>query len=815
MVLYSIIGLLTAFAGINEENDTLRNMELDEVNIVSTLKESGTLRQQPASVMHVGGERLWNQGVTDLKGMGTMMPNFYMPDYGTKQTSAIYVRGIGSRIGTPAIGLYVDNVAYYEKSSFDFSFLDVESIDLLRGPQSTLYGRNTMGGVIKVKTRNPFDYQGTEIKLGFSSKNYGRKIYLTNYGRLSDKLSFSIGGFYDGNNGIFRNSVSGDKIDKLSSGGGKLRVIFKNNDKLTIDFSSGYEYSDEGAYPYYYKGTVDATSEQHEALIDKISSNLQSFYRRGLFNASVNLEYKTQDIVLNSVTSYQNITDNMFMDQDFISDDIYSLGQKQKINTLSEEMILKNHNDDGLYQWLTGMNVFYQSQNIIAPVAFRKDGLAWINAMANAQAQTHLPHISMGTMGLDFQFSDYIKGNQLVFDDDFDTPTMGMALFHQSTIKSLFGVEGLSGFLGVRLDYEKMWMKYNSWYDFTHTYGLKGLIMMGPVQKEIDMVEENTYDKSRTVAGKLSNDYLQVLPKISVKYDFTNGNVYAAVSRGYRSGGYNAQNISEVMRSYVQTDMMHDVCDATIPVMENQKMIPQDVKQNIKGVLESLAEEKEVNIQDMCGYDPEYAWNYEVGTHLSFINHKVNVDFSAFVSNVTNLQLSRMSETGLGRMITNAGRSRSMGMEMMIRLYPLEGLNIGVASGYTNATFRDYYTVNSQKQIIDCRNNHVPFIPDFTLNTDASYTFNISHSVVKSLVVAADCSTAQGVYWDEENLHKSSSSFFFGARFGVTFNNIDLQFWGKNLTNTKSQTFWFESMGRTFEQVCKPLQIGADIRFHL
>ena len=68
-----------------------------------------------------------------------------MPDYGSKITSAVYIRGIGSRINTPAVGLYVDNIPYIDKSAFDFNFYDIERIDILRGPQGTLYGRNHDG----------------------------------------------------------------------------------------------------------------------------------------------------------------------------------------------------------------------------------------------------------------------------------------------------------------------------------------------------------------------------------------------------------------------------------------------------------------------------------------------------------------------------------------------------------------------------------------------------------------------------------------------------------------------------------------------
>lgn len=88
-----------------------------------------------------------------------------MPDYGSKLTSPVYIRGIGSKINAPSIGLYVDGIPYFEKSAFDFDFNEVDRIEVLRGPQGTLYGRNTMGGIINVYTKSPLKYEGTNVWL--------------------------------------------------------------------------------------------------------------------------------------------------------------------------------------------------------------------------------------------------------------------------------------------------------------------------------------------------------------------------------------------------------------------------------------------------------------------------------------------------------------------------------------------------------------------------------------------------------------------------------------------------------------------------
>ena len=149
-----------------EEIDTLKVIDVEEITIIGNPKETQKMRELPTGVTLLSHTQLKDNHVEDIKGLSSVVPNIFIPDYGSRLTSAVYIRGIGSRINTPAVGLYVDNVPFIDKSAFDFNYSDVERIDVLRGPQSTLYGRNTMGGLIKVHTKSPFSYQGTDLRLG-------------------------------------------------------------------------------------------------------------------------------------------------------------------------------------------------------------------------------------------------------------------------------------------------------------------------------------------------------------------------------------------------------------------------------------------------------------------------------------------------------------------------------------------------------------------------------------------------------------------------------------------------------------------------
>lgn len=795
---------LSSFVG-DDVVDSTKVVALDEVSVYSNIKEIGTLRQQPASSSHISTTRLMAAGDNGLKTIGTMAPNFFLPDYGSKQTSAIYMRGIGSRIGTPAVGLYVDNVAYYDKTAFDFSFFDVESVDVLRGPQSTLYGCNTMGGLIKVHTFNPFYHNGTYLRIGAATADVHRSVSLSHYQKLTDKFAFSVGGFYDGSNGFFRNDFTGKKVDASNSGGGRVRAIWKTTKQLTLDFNVGYEYSDEGAYPYYYTGALNG-EEQYADCIGKITSNLESRYWRGLLNASINAEYKTEAVTLNSITAYQNIKDRMFMDQDFLKSDIFSLTQKQRINNISEELLLKN-NGVKRWNWIVGVNIYHQHQKIKAPVAFRKDGVAWLSDVINENANRHMPSIEMGNMTMNLHLADTLRGAMLIGVNDINNVTAA-ALFHQSTFNDLFGVKGLTASLGFRVELEDMSMNLDAGY-FIEDYSCNLYGMLMPMNRRIDMVNFRNQFEMKEYFYHRAKSFSHVLPKASLMYSFSRGNVYATVSRGYRSGGYNVQGINDYMRSLVQSDLMRGLVQSTIPVIDEQKMIPADKKEEIKQTLNRLAENRPM--LDVL-YKPEYAWNYEVGTHLDFLDRALTADLSAFLIDVSDLQLSKMSENGLGRIITNAGRSRSIGMELSLRANPVRALRLGAAYGLTHSTFRKYSIYDDvEKEDVDCRGNHVPFVPTNTLNVDAAYTFNLKNNVLRSITIAADCSYVGKIYWDELNKYSQSSYSLLNAQLMLGFKHFNVQLWGRNLTDAKYNTFWFESMNRGFEQHGKPVQFGATI----
>jgi len=780
--------------------DSLRVVDIEEVMVIASPKENRKLREQPTSVTLLSRMDMQANQVTSIKNLTSVVPNLFIPDYGSKLTSAIYIRGIGSRINTPSVGLYVDNIPYIDKSAFDFNYNDIERIEVLRGPQGTLYGRNTMGGLIRIHTRSPFSYQGTDVQLGAGSYNrYNGSV--THYHRISDKFAFSAGGFYEHEGGFFKNVArDNERIDKVDAGGGRIRGIYLPSDNLKLDLNISYEYSDQGGYPYgLYDPETGKTAQP--------AYNDRSSYYRGLFNTGLNIEYQTSHFVLSAVTGFQDLKDRMFIDQDFSPKNIYNIEQKQKLKTLSEEIVLKSK-PGRRWQWTTGVFGFYQWLNTNGPVLFKEEG---VKDMLEANINGYFPDLSAMNMGMNLE----ITSPQLLVSGKFDTPVFNFAVYHQSTFRDIL-TKGLSATIGLRMDYEKNTMNYHSGSEIDYNFSLTSPMM--PINLSLT--------DAPLLAGKLKNDYVQLLPKFSLQYDFNSGNnIYVNVAKGYRSGGYNVQMFSDLIQSSLQNDMITNIVNNVEETLEQLAAagMPDRVIQMIKSNLPEAGEAP--NIKASTVYKPEYSWNYEIGSHLTLADSRVWLDVSAFYMDTRNQQIARFARSGMGRITVNAGKSESYGAEAALRSMITDAFGINFSYGYTHSTFKDYETQEQEesehtnedsdalREVTNYKGNYVPFVPQHTLNIGAHYTWTLSASSwLDQIRIDANYTGAGKIYWTEKNNVKQN---FYGTLNGVLSfikggGQVDL--WVRNALNEKYNTFYFESMGNGFAQKGRPVHFGVNLR---
>lgn len=784
--LYILYGLCPTLL-LAQPNDSLRVREMDEVVVVSTPKEHVLLRQQPLSSTSIGERQLEQRHVNNIKDLSANIPGLFIPNYGSRLTSSIYLRGVGSRIGTPAIGMYVDDIPLANMNSMDQDLGDADRIDVLRGPQGTLYGRNTIGGLIRIYTKNPMNYQGTDLKLGAATyNNYRARV--THYHRPTDKFAFSAGVSYEHLGGFYKNhALDGEHVDRSDDIAAHWRGILRASDRVNLDLSARYQWTRQGAYPYAEKEGDDA---------GRVAYNRRGSYLRHQLSTGLKAEHDFDRLVLSSITGFQFLRDDMYMDQDYSRQDIFSLQQKQNSKVLSEEIALKSKST-GRWKWTSGVNFQYQWLRTEAPVTFYQEGVDWLSENINRG----MPDLTSVSPSLG-RMSVTLLNDQLPMGGTFNTPTLNTGLFHQSTIEL---VKNLSLTVGARLDYEH----YRMTFDAPGNMDFNFAMLSSNPRNNIVL---NDLNAAPVLSGKTSDDHLHFLPKAALQYDFgKTGNVYASVSRGYRSGGYNVQLFSDLLQTELRRQMMSAIETGTETylngIFANNPYVPAGHVDMIMGLIRSnMPAVESPDVAKETFYKPETSWNYEIGSHLNLLDGRLKADLAAYWIETHDLQISQMAESGLGRITVNADRSRSIGMEASLSAVVTAALNVNASYGFTHATLRDS---GNESHPSDYR---VPFAPEHTMTVGADYTWH-TKGWMQDITLGAVGKGNGRIYWTRENDLSQPFYALLDARLSVRHNDLELSLWGNNLTDTHYDAFCFVATAprtRTLSQLGTPLQLGID-----
>ena len=522
---------------------------------VTAIKQGLVLRSQPVAASIVGGRAIERGRIGAVKNLSQTVPNFHAPDYGSRMTSSIYVRGLGARIDQPVIGLNIDNVPVLNKDNFDTELADAERIEVLRGPQSTLYGRNTMGGVVNVYTLSPLTYEGVRLTAEYGSGDSYR-FRASSYYKLSPDLGMAVTGYFTHTGGFFDNDCTGEKCDWERLGGGRWKTQWRNNRGVRIDNTFSFSALDQGGYPYAYAGEDIVRDGKTVIRNGQISYNDPSSYRRTTVSDGLTVRYDAAKYSVSSITSYQYSDDEMTLDQDFTPESWFTLRQARREHALTEDIVFRSH-DGRRYGWLLGAFGFYRHGVMEAPVHFKRTG---IEELIVKNANEHL--------GAIWNEEYSISADELPLYSDFRMPVYGGAVYHESNLR--LGRWRLTA--GIRFDVEHTSLAYHSRTDMDYFVSKEG---GAPAPKRISIDEGN----------RIAHTYCEVLPKVSLLYAFDEvRNLYISVAKGYKAGGFNTQMFSDILSEKLKWRMAGSQYDEA----------------------------------DLMSYEPEYSWNYELGGHFSW-----------------------------------------------------------------------------------------------------------------------------------------------------------------------------------------------------
>lgn len=220
--------------------DSSEARTLDAVTVTAR-RRTESIQDVPVAVSAFSEDDLANLQASDVTGLQGAVPNLNMVQgRGSANSVNVFIRGIGQpdalQTFDPGVGMYVDDVYYSRINGAMFSLFDIGQVEVLRGPQGTLYGKNSTGGAIKLTTKNPFDNQGgsVEMLVGDYGRNEGR-FYLS--GSLSDTVAASIAGASIRNDGYVRDPDTGRHFNNEDTKALRAKVAFAPTDSFRATLS--------------------------------------------------------------------------------------------------------------------------------------------------------------------------------------------------------------------------------------------------------------------------------------------------------------------------------------------------------------------------------------------------------------------------------------------------------------------------------------------------------------------------------------------------------------------------------------------------
>ena len=483
-------------------------LSLDEVT-VTAIKQSTDLRTQATALTVISRQEAERNQIMSVKNAADLVPNMFIPDYGSRMTSTVYVRGIGTRIDQPAVGMTIDNVPVITKENYDLELMDISRMEMMRGPQNTLYGRNTLGGLMNIYTLSPLSYQGTRALI--EGANHGSwRVGAGHYMLLKENLGLSLSAQYNSTCGEFRNQYNGKRCDWERLFSARAKIEWRSQDGWYLSNVASVAVSRQGGYPYEWAET------------GKIAYNDTCFYRRTSVMDGLTVRKDLDSFTLSSITSYQYLDDNMTLDQDFTPHDYFTLTQARREHAVTQDLIVRGHEKAEGYNWLAGASGFFRRYTMQAPVNFYDYGIEQL---------------------IEKNFNDALPDYRVTWDtrsfllgSGFTSPNWGAALYHESHYH--WGQWTLSA--GLRIDYEHARLNYHS---ETHT----GYDILHSATGELFAHGAIDIDDKAT----LNKDFFEILPNASITWHpwpGKNHTVYLAVSRGSKAGGFNTQMFSDVLQ---------------------------------------------------------------------------------------------------------------------------------------------------------------------------------------------------------------------------------------------------------------------------
>ncbi len=469
------------------ETDKAEESELEQTSIetitVTVNKIEEDLQDVPQNIMVIDEEIIKEKGITDIPDVIDEIPNMsYMPGLTPGPTNSVNFRGLTPSLFTnnfPVV-TYIDGVAYSNSGGFNASLVNVERIEVLRGPQGTLYGKDAIGAVIKIVTKEPDNEWHGNIGAEYGSYNDMEGSFNVSGPLVQEKLYIGLNARYQQDDGWITNDYTGnDEENKTERKNLGALLLYKPTDRFSAKFilsNDSYEY--HGYSGYALPGGTNA-SEFSRDDAEHVSVDKDTFGENDSLSQSLYLKYEFDSMTLTSTTTHRDSDSESVRDSDYQANnakDGLNTFTTENTETWTEELRASSNNTEG-FRWVAG-------------------------------AYFEIEDVETGPTGIQAKLSETIYDYLW----DTETESQTLALFGQTMIPLGDSFELTLGLRYQRIDKEMDLDEY-----------------IRPVGGSSEPVFSLHPDESWTA----------FLPKAALSYRLSdNWTTYASVAQGYMPGGF-------------------------------------------------------------------------------------------------------------------------------------------------------------------------------------------------------------------------------------------------------------------------------------
>ena len=779
------------------------NVALEEI-VVTARKRAETLETAPLSVAAVSGEKISQQGVTTLEQLSSSMPNVQIGR--SAQTASINIRGIGSggnRGFEQSVGMYIDGVYMARSRQFLQPMIDLERVEVLRGPQGTLFGKNTVAGAVNIITATPtpgapfaydftadtepkFDtYRATGILSGSIGENLGLRLagrwettdgYVHNEQRHTDEAASTTK--------FLRGSLAWEPTDAVkvvarlgytkSEVDGTNRVIRVFNPALGVGLpinsriaviaapfaNPKFGASDGGAIGKWTSFTGNLNESPNDTDDQKI------------LNGSVNATWDLGWGQLTSVTGYTSLKYDLVHDVDFLPVNLVQNHETEDFDQASQELRLA-FEKRGHLSGIVG--AYYETQDLLAGATTKVDGT--------------MGGLAQSLIGRSTLFAGVIPGAGLTL-----LPAIGRSsTFDQdATTLAVFGEATWAFTDSFRADFGLRWSQDEK--DVALVAGLFGsdpnVLAVLPSGVATGALTPAETTLLRSVMGSsfatyphdqdLSRKEKHVTPTVNLQWDLAEGAMgYLSWSRGFKSGGFNFSPDSSTPAG------------APGPGTE---------------------------------FEDETVEAWELGLKSKFFDNRARASVALFRSDYENLQVT--SFRGTSFVVGNAAAVRSQGLEAEGEVAASSWMTVGGALSYLDSSYSSFAnaacTIQQQAATpVGCKQDLTGKTTPFAPKWSSTVHVDLKHQVGDALIARArvDANYRSELYLDgtlDPNVLQGGYTKF-NARLsiGADSGRWEVAVFGRNLTNEATYTASVNAplgAGAFMASIEEPRTVGLQLR---